>query len=159
MLVLVRVRERMSPLPSHHAAGRRAAAVAPPPAALLPVALLPIAPLPIAPRHAPTRPEEKMAFELLPSLACTSARGTRQSGRAHGKVRGRAGARVVRACAPLHAEEEYVVHHRRLQDDVVVDSTDIVVRRVTPHHRQKKQSVEGLPLDHAERGHRRRRRR
>jgi len=34
------------------------------------------------------RPKKKMSLELMPTLACTSVWGMRQSGREHGKDRG-----------------------------------------------------------------------
>ena len=93
-------RHAVSSLPRHRASRRR-------PAAHHAAArrLAPIAPPPITPRPAPSRPEKKMSLELMrPLLACTSAEGMRQSGREHGKGRGRAGARFVGESAPLYVE-------------------------------------------------------
>jgi hypothetical protein len=111
--------------------------------------VVPIAPPPVAPRPAPTRAEKKMFLELMPSLACTSAWGMRQSGREHGKGRGQAGARFVGDCAPLHVEEELAVERRQLQDDVVFDATDKCPSRLTTSIRQKCSVREGLAgVDH-----------
>ena len=77
----------------------------------------------------------------MPSLACTSAWGTRQSARAQGEVRGRASARFVGERAPLHIKEQLVAHRSPLRDDEVRrDGQECPSRHTTSFFRSASQT-------------------